>query len=974
MSAALPMVETCRVCYAIATPRRAARFCAGCGTALRGVSVKVSPEVLFIDPSATAQQSVQIEVLNLGQLPIAVESIVFSISGHEIPTGINDARIIDGDRAERSYAYTLPSGIGGGTGQFIVNMSGRIQSTANLHIIELPEFRVEADEKDDGLAVVLLAADPKVSTTTSFGQVVPSKTDSWSGDLKLRVLVRGGLPINLRSASAIVDGTKFSVVDGPIAVSGTREFMAKITVDAAATVAAANSRMPGQLTIRVEGHDSDIVLPFKVMCRRMAKLQASPDSVHRALMKVGNGFKVIHGMGRQLEFQVEIHNVGTLDVELAGPVTATHSSVRIRNAGNQTQKKLPSRSGMATEGVKVDVLLQVDDSAFDEFSANDPSKAAGGRTLSLSLRVPFRDSANADSEVLVQEVFVRDIVIERAALDPAAKLFIDFGTTNTCVAYQAGHEETRMLDVDRKDALGNLYPTLVYFQDFESLESDYRSACRFGGVQRELMNVDIQAFLGTATEFKPHIGAKPERFRTYLDRGSRVREVSAQQAASVFLRFILDELKRSELPSLPQRVYLSYPVGFSSAEKQILIDTTRRAFGWEGVDISAYTSEPSALLVVLLRGKDAKHKVAPGEKKTVAVFDFGGGTTDISVAEVNCDDDGELSVKTLGQKMFSLGGELLTRKLAVALWPSVKAKLIASDKKLQEPAYRALLDGLVPPEKPEGVSSLQKAEQELFRSLLILAEASKIKYAMLTAAADGRPGSGVSDVINFTVEPTGATALVPNLQLAHLFDRQVFERTVDLFVSPMFDHLLEMEQNLCVRSGLGLIECVYLAGNSSRLSRVQFLAEQRFSDRAAFAGDTYAKEGVVLGLAIAVQDDMPPLDLNNHLASAGDITPSHAFRVAGKVYFNDQPCIHKFTTMSLITIHAVDAFGIPREELVASFKLAPALETGLAAEKLQITLRLVNTNFSLDVAEADDIDPRTGAVRRWRTRKVLLPA
>lgn len=124
------------------------------------------------------------------------------------------------------------------------------------------------------------------------------------------------------------------------------------------------------------------------------------------------------------------------------------------------------------------------------------------------------------------------------------------------------------------------------------------------------------------------------------------KQLSPQEIASA----VLQKLKQSAEDYLGEKVteaVITVPAYFNDAQRQATKDAGKIA----GLDVKRIINEPTA--AALAYGMDKK------SNETIAVFDFGGGTFDISVLEVG---DGVVEVKsTNGDTM--LGGDNIDEKI-----------------------------------------------------------------------------------------------------------------------------------------------------------------------------------------------------------------------------------------------------------------------------------------------------------------------
>jgi hypothetical chaperone protein len=220
---------------------------------------------------------------------------------------------------------------------------------------------------------------------------------------------------------------------------------------------------------------------------------------------------------------------------------------------------------------------------------------------------------------------------------------IDFGTSNTVVTLRSGGE-TRILDLGE----GGVIPSLLYFErdrrpsvGREAIE-DYGAALRRWRGSSELYS-RFRFFQAIK------LALKDEYFDGTSLFGSRVR---VEALAAIFLREVkrrADEATGTDTRSL----VLGRPVVLSKdpAVDERLEGRFREAALLAGFEAVDFVLEPVAASV----------DVAGSEEGLVLVFDFGGGTLDISLAR-----SGGGGIEILASVGADLGGYLLNEDISRA--------------------------------------------------------------------------------------------------------------------------------------------------------------------------------------------------------------------------------------------------------------------------------------------------------------------
>ena len=219
---------------------------------------------------------------------------------------------------------------------------------------------------------------------------------------------------------------------------------------------------------------------------------------------------------------------------------------------------------------------------------------------------------------------------------------IDLGTTNSCVAVMEG-KEPRVLE----NAEGTrTTPSVVAFtEDGEILVGI--PAKRQAVTNPENTIFAIKRLIGRRFDdpiVKKHIELVPYKV-VAADNGDawvevRGKKYSPQQISAYILEKMKETAERALGGEVKQAV-ITVPAYFNDAQRQATKDAGKIA----GLDVQRIINEPTA--AALAYGLDKK------EEGTIAVYDLGGGTFDISILEIG---DGVFEVKSTNGDTF-LGGE-----------------------------------------------------------------------------------------------------------------------------------------------------------------------------------------------------------------------------------------------------------------------------------------------------------------------------
>ncbi len=218
---------------------------------------------------------------------------------------------------------------------------------------------------------------------------------------------------------------------------------------------------------------------------------------------------------------------------------------------------------------------------------------------------------------------------------------IDLGTTNSCIAIMDG-SQPRVIE----NAEGTrTTPSIVAFTDDERLVG--QPAKRQAVTNPENTIFGVKRLIGRRND-DPDL-AKDRKNMPFevIDGGNGdawVRAKGEKYSPSQISAFILQKMKETAESYLGEEVdqaVITVPAYFNDAQRQATKDAGKIA----GLEVLRIINEPTA--AALAYGLDKK------ESRTIAVYDLGGGTFDVTILEI---DDGLFEVKSTNGDTF-LGGE-----------------------------------------------------------------------------------------------------------------------------------------------------------------------------------------------------------------------------------------------------------------------------------------------------------------------------
>ena len=206
-----------------------------------------------------------------------------------------------------------------------------------------------------------------------------------------------------------------------------------------------------------------------------------------------------------------------------------------------------------------------------------------------------------------------------------------------------------------------------------------------------------------------------------------------QYSPSQISAFTLQKMKKTAEDFLGQPVkeaVITVPAYFNDAQRQATKDAGKIA----GLDVLRIINEPTA--AALAYGLDKK------EAKTIAVYDLGGGTFDISILEI---DDGVFEVKSTNGDTF-LGGEDFDMRIVDYLADEFK-KENGLDLRQDKMALQRLRD-----EAEKAKKELSSSTQTEINLPYITADASGPKHLAMKLTR-AKLESLVDDLVERTKEP-----------------------------------------------------------------------------------------------------------------------------------------------------------------------------------------------------------------------------
>jgi molecular chaperone DnaK len=345
---------------------------------------------------------------------------------------------------------------------------------------------------------------------------------------------------------------------------------------------------------------------------------------------------------------------------------------------------------------------------------------------------------------------------------------IDLGTTNSVVAVMEGGEPK----VIANEEGGRTTPSVVGFtKSGERLVGQV--AKRQAITNPENTVYSIKRFMGRrfdeVSEEMKMVPYKVVRQGDHVAVVAQGQEYTPPQVSAM----ILQKLKKAAEDYLGQSVteaVITVPAYFNDAQRQATKDAGKIA----GLDVKRIVNEPTA--AALAYGLDKK------KDETIAVYDFGGGTFDISILEVG---EGVIEVKSTNGDTH-LGGDNIDQRIVDWLVEEFK--------------------------KDEGLDLRSKGNEMALQRLRDAAEKAKIELSTTMESEINLPF--------ITADATGPKHLVKKLtrtKLEQMVD-DIIQRSVAPCKQAMKDAGVDTSK----------IDEVVLVGGQTRMPRIQALVKELF--------------------------------------------------------------------------------------------------------------------------------------------------
>ncbi|MGA9719877.1 MAG: molecular chaperone DnaK [Acidobacteriaceae bacterium] len=345
---------------------------------------------------------------------------------------------------------------------------------------------------------------------------------------------------------------------------------------------------------------------------------------------------------------------------------------------------------------------------------------------------------------------------------------IDLGTTNSVVAVMEGGEP-KVIPNSEGD---RTTPSIVAFtKTGERLVG--QTAKRQAVTNPQNTVYSIKRFMGRrANEVSDEMKMVPYTVKAQGDHvvvEAQGKDYTPPEISAMILQK-LKQAAESYLGTTVSEAVITVPAYFNDAQRQATKDAGRIA----GLDVKRIVNEPTA--AALAYGLDKK------KDETIAVYDFGGGTFDISILEVG---EGVIEVKSTNGDTH-LGGDNIDQRIVDWLIDEFK--------------------------KDEGLDLRSKGNEMALQRLKQAAEAAKIELSTAMETEINLPF--------ITADASGPKHLVRKLtraKLEQLVD-DILQRSIEPCKKAMADAGVKADQ----------IDEVVLVGGQTRMPKIQQIVKELF--------------------------------------------------------------------------------------------------------------------------------------------------
>jgi len=358
-----------------------------------------------------------------------------------------------------------------------------------------------------------------------------------------------------------------------------------------------------------------------------------PPILHANINQGENQLTVLSG--RKKHFDVHLENLGDSALEISAIDV-------LKGPGSITIDNLPL---VVEPGQKRTAQLKID--------VSDPQKYSPDSIRIEELELLFRCNSEPP------EISKQCLISIRPARDAGTPVVLDFGTTATVVCTlnprTFAPEIHHMGDLVGTDAAGKKY------LDSCVLYRNGRNDYQVGALAKQFSSKGSQE--NYFTSFKRDLGTETI-YPLFFDQV--VKQVTAEEVTEDFLRKILETIP-DKIGGLIGIFVATYPAKFNIKQREALLGVLRKVL--PNAQIEMWPEPIAAGLYYILEHEEH-------DSYDLLVYDFGGGTTDVTLIRVKQKtEDGERTITPTIMGITGnarLGGEDVTSEIRSKTWSSVE--------------------------------------------------------------------------------------------------------------------------------------------------------------------------------------------------------------------------------------------------------------------------------------------------------------
>ena len=478
---------------------------------------------------------------------------------------------------------------------------------------------------------------------------------------------------------------------------------------------------------------------------------------------------------------------------------------------------------------------------------------------------------------------------------------VDFGTTNSCIAYVDPRDQNRekLLELESGEGILKILtseiPTVFQFSAIKKFDdimefsqelsaNDRQVSLKenevlfnFGHTPKDL-RFNPEDIRSISWGFKRNLRTPDEQI-VYNDRGTgsirlngraysqgnRYIEVDAIEKVGLYILFLLESFQENT-GYLPTEAVFTYPAVFNRQKEAL-----RKAIAWatQGMDIKPILdiSEPEA--IALDYALYIATKQDPGRDIVYGVFDCGGGTTDISIVRLTPQIYGRPEIEILASDGDDfLGGDLLSFKIARELYdqiiplykkqfpfPEKLGEALRLQVKIEEHNFSKLYELA---EKIKENSKITPAFEEALEPEIYAKYSRDEEKGILDLIEDPKiivnwPRISLKSSENTTLEIKGSTKQILEDETRRSdigpLDIDTIHNSVREELEKGFDKLNQMQEHLFNKNQIADIQLDYLIleGNTSRFPLVKTVAKEKVQAKEIIFEPEKLKKSVAFG-------------------------------------------------------------------------------------------------------------------------------